>query len=91
MPLADERRRFLIHLAERGEPPNRLRSVASLLLRMIARLDLVNRPDEHISREEIVQKVTKGGTITSYAVRWLRFLDRLEQPLPPVHPYAESR
>ncbi len=87
-PLADERRRFLIHLAQRGEQPNRLRSVASLLLRMIDRLNLVNRPDERISREEIVQKVTKGRTIISSAVQWLRFLDRLEQPLPPVHPYA---
>ena len=89
-PLPEDRRRFLVYLAQRGESRSSLRSVASLLLRMIDRLDLANHPAERISREEVVQKVTKDHSSIAAAVQWLRFLDRLEQPIASVHPYAKE-
>lgn len=51
--LADERRRFLAHLEERGLPPVTLRSHAQMLLRVADALRLADRPDEMISRDEI--------------------------------------
>lgn len=89
-PMADERRRFLISLAEQGMLWGRLRTVAGLLLQIIHRLDLVNRPNQSISREEIVLKLRASRSQPSVAVRWLRFLDRFEQPIAPFCPYTKE-
>jgi site-specific recombinase XerD len=89
-PMADERRRFLIERAARGESRDQLRQTASLLLRTIDRLDLPNRPTDHISREELVQKSALCCSSISTAVQWFRFLGRLETPVVPVNPYANA-
>lgn len=89
-PMAEERRRFLIDLGQRGESQDRLRSAASVLLRTIDRLDLTNRPSDRVSRKEVIQKLGGNDSSISTAVQWLRFLGRLDTPLVPVNPFAKE-
>jgi site-specific recombinase XerD len=76
-PLADERRRFLVHLKERGLPRVTLRSHAAMLLRVADVLHLADRPGEMISRDEIdrcaasitAQSITNEDQATVYLQR----------------------
>ena len=55
-PLLEERLRYLAHLSELGMRRIDLQSQAHFLLVIAEFLDLADRPDEVISREEISQK-----------------------------------
>jgi integrase/recombinase XerD len=54
-PLLEERRRYLLHLADQGMARNTLRVVAYYLLGAAAYLRLAERPDAIISAEELDQ------------------------------------
>ena len=88
-PMAEERHRFLVELSRHGESRHQLRDVASILLRVVDRLSLANRPKDLISREELIQKSVLHRSLLT-AVQWLRFLGRLDMPLVPEHPYAKE-
>jgi site-specific recombinase XerD len=90
-PLAEERIRFLQHVAELGLSRRTLLEFAPLLLVIVERLDLANRPRVCISQEEIRRKATtKSEPFVSVATRWLRFLGQLEQPPKPVSRFADK-
>jgi site-specific recombinase XerD len=104
-PLVNERLAYLTHLALGGLSRNGLRKTAEHILVVADKLRLANRPGETISREEIerwaAQWATrapgtlhrKGGPNSqfhAYAIRWLKFLGRFEQPPSPPSPYAEQ-
>jgi integrase/recombinase XerD len=90
-PLAEARLRFLAHLAELGLSRRTLLECAPLLLVIVEKLDLVNRPGVSISQDEIRQKATtKRDAFISFATRWLQFLGRLEQLPPPASRFADK-
>jgi integrase/recombinase XerD len=69
-PLAEARLRFLAHLAELGLSRRTLLECAPLLLVIVEKLDLVNRPGVSISQDEIRQKATtKRDAFISFATR----------------------
>ena len=88
-PLFEERRRFLVYVADRGVSRDTLRHIADYLLRIIEALDLAKRPHKSITRDEIKRK-SVDGAFASVATRWLQFLGRLEQPPICPNPYAEK-
>ena len=90
-PLADERERFLTHLGDLGLARRTLQGFAALLLVVADALDLVDRPGEIITRNEIRQKAA-GTRICFIALttRWLQFLGRLEHPPIPTSRYADK-
>jgi site-specific recombinase XerD len=96
-PLADERARFLTHLASQGLTREKLRSAAEGLLRIVDILDLANRPGESIALSEIRRKVREvRSPYGCLASHWLQFLGRLAPPPDPfsrhanlIKPYAE--
>jgi len=98
-PLLEERLRYLAYLADLGMRRNDLQIRAHFVLVIAQFLRLDGRPDEAISRDEIVQgaqlwakkseprKVPgsrRSRTLFSrFAVAWLRFMGRL-QPAPDI-------
>jgi integrase/recombinase XerD len=90
-PLAEERIRFLRHLAELGLSRRTLLDIAALLLVIVEKLDLANRPGVSISQEEIRQKaMTRIEAFVSIATRWLRFLGRLERRPTPTGRFTDK-
>lgn len=90
-PFTEERARFLRYLSDLGLSRRTLLEVAPLLLVIVERLDLANRPNASISQHEIRQKATiKKGAFVSVATRWLRFLGRLESPPVPVGRFGDK-
>lgn len=90
-PLAEERTRFLRHLAELGLSRRTLLEVAPLLLVIVERLDLAKRPGESIAQDEIRRHATaKEEAFVSFATRWLRFLGRLEPKPVPISGFADK-
>lgn len=90
-PLADERRRYLAHYAELGMARPRLQHIARYTLAIAEALRLAERPGELITQAEIdaeadrrTVKRKKRRMLTvrfkGYALRWLRFLGRLQLP-----------
>src|SRR5262249_3753975 len=55
-PLAEERRRYLVHCADQQLAPRTLRDIATYLLVVAKALRLENRPGELIPRAEIEQQ-----------------------------------
>lgn len=90
-PLAEERIRFLAHQKERGIPRVTLRWHAAMLLKIVGTLRLEERQGEMIARDEIVQSATDSRhKFTSVAMRWLKFLGRLEEPAVPENPWSDQ-
>lgn len=105
-PLAEERRRYLVHCAEQQMSPVTLGHVARYLLIVAKALRLAERPRELITRTEIeaaadrwvkrqrrrkVQNVrVVRRTFKGHAIRWLSFLGRMQAPAVIRHPYAEN-
>lgn len=101
-PLAEERRRYLEHCAAQQMTYETLRSIAGYTLVIANALRLAERSGELITRTEIdaeadrwvnrpVQppKEQRMLTFTGHAIRWLAFLERLEQPKTAERPYAD--
>jgi integrase/recombinase XerD len=100
-PLADERRRFLAHCAERRMCHGALLHIACYTLRVAKVLRLAERPGELITRTEIAAAADrwakrrpkppkKRNTVafTGHAIRWLKFLGRLQLPAARQWPFA---
>lgn len=103
-PLLDERVRFLAHLSGLGFTRPHLATVAAELLGIISTLDLkasgsVTPEDIRRAAQSWAERPRNGRKIKStkssrdhfvnVATKWLRFLDRLQQPTQTNEPYAK--
>lgn len=104
-PLAEERRRFLVHCAEQQMSPVTLGHIARNTLIVAKVLRLAKRPGELITRAEIeaaadrwVKRARRRKVhnvwfvrrmFKGHATRWLTFLGRLQAPAPVRRPYAD--
>ena len=93
-PLVEERIAYLRHLEDQGVPKQSLCNIGAYLLVITERLNLVNRPSESISMDEIERQAAiwanrVGGhtpgessrqTFLLHARKWLEFLRRLVPP-----------
>jgi len=89
-PLAEERQRYLAHYAQTGMAPAGLQQLARAILVVTEALRLAERPGELITQVEIDAEANRRAKATKrrrftfrfkgYAVRWLRFLGRLQVP-----------
>lgn len=82
-PLADERRRFLVHCGDQQMSANTMRCIASDLLIVAKALRLAERPGELITRPEIEAAAVRwiNHRARSSAIRrphrvWIRFSGR---------------
>jgi integrase/recombinase XerD len=98
-PLAEERRRYLAYCAELGMAPKTLQSLARYILVITEVLRLAERPGELITRKEIRAEADRRAAerrkrrmltfkFTQFAIRWLKFLERLQLPAAVHSPYA---
>jgi integrase/recombinase XerD len=100
-PLADERRRFLAHCAERRMSHGTLQGIAYYILLVAKTLRLAERPGEVITRTEIAAEADRWAnrkpkplknrrtvSFTGHAIRWLKFLGRLQLPAAIQWPFA---
>jgi integrase/recombinase XerD len=99
-PLAEERCRFLAYYAELGMAPSRLQHIARYTLAITEALRLAERPGELITYAEIDAEAGRRAAerrkrrmltvrFTGYAIRWLRFLGRLQLPAAVQPRYAD--
>lgn len=91
-PLAEERRRYLARCIEERKSWETLRGTAAYILVIAETLRLAERPGELITRAEIdaaaeewVNRPLKRDkermlVFTGHAIRWLKFLGRLQVP-----------
>ena len=101
-PLCKERRRYLSHLARQHVPLETLRSTAWDLLTIAECLRLASRPGEAISSAEVEEQAVRWfkrpgrpepktdyprARLVRRAIRWLRFMGRLEQSLASPNPH----
>ena len=100
-PLADERLSFLHHLRASGARTVTLRHHACSQLRLIRLLELTEAQSVSVVRIEAAVRSAEGGSVfpgqasasvirafVGHAVRWMRFLGRLEEPEAVRHPHA---
>ncbi|MCY4557195.1 MAG: site-specific integrase [Chloroflexi bacterium] len=102
-PLYKDRLRYLVHVAGGGAAPRTLYKIAYCQLNLVGLLDLregqtVTLPQlTAVAEARFGREEHSGGQRTrsrasseflGYALRWLRFLDRVEEPAVPGHPYA---
>lgn len=79
-PLAEERRRYLVHCAEQRMAPRTLRLIAIYTLVVAKALRLADRPDELVTRAEIEAEADRWAdrrpqppAMRSPRLAWLRF------------------
>ena len=102
-PLYEDRLRYLVHVADGGAAPRTLCKIAYCQLNLVGLLDLQEGETVTVSRLTAVAEArfdrdqhpgverTPSGASSEflgYALRWLRFLDRVEEPAELRHPYA---
>ena len=102
-PLYEDRLRYLVHVAHGGATPHTLYKTAYCQLNLVRLLDLREGETVTLSRLTAVidarfdREGHSGGRrirsrasseFLGYALRWLRFLERVEEPRVPRHPYA---
>jgi integrase/recombinase XerD len=78
-PLLKERLAFLAHLRDQGYIPNGLREKAQDLLAISLMLGLASRPRKSLTINEVERKTANRRCLFPLAVRWLRFMGRLQQ------------
>jgi integrase/recombinase XerD len=99
-PLAEERCRYLAYYAELGMARSRLQHIARYTLAIAEALRLAERPGELITQAEIDAEVCRRAVerrkrrmltvkFKSYAIRWLKFLGRLQLPAAVQPRYAD--
>ncbi len=99
-PLAEERRRYLVYCGEQQMSPSHLQHIARYILVITEALRLAERPGELITRMEIEAEANRRVRerpkrrmltfrFTGEAVRWLKFLGRLQVPATVPSVYAE--
>ena len=104
-PWADERTRFVQHVANEGRAPNTLMNIAAILLAVAHQFD--GRITEHVTVADIARAVEawldssapRFGTphrrsvartaAVFYTTAWLRYLHRYAEPAAPVIPGAD--
>jgi len=104
-PLVEERLRYLMHCARAGARRKTLREVAAHQVNLVHLLDLRKGERVDVARIEAAaeQWSLPGGRRCSqpaaaqarqrfvgHAVRWLRFVDQLEEPCKPQHAHASE-
>lgn len=94
-PLAEERRRYLVHCAEQQMAHLTLREIAIYTLAITKVLRLAERPGELITPQEIkaaadcwARRRSSWRLFTRYATRWLSFLGRFQPVIAAPPPYA---
>ena len=102
-PLYEDRLRYLVHVADGGAAPTTLYKIAYWQLNLVRLLDLregetVTLPQlTAVAEARFDREEHSGGQRTpsraareflGYALRWLRFLGRIEEPAEPRDPYA---
>lgn len=85
-PLLKERLAFLAHLRGQGYNRNGLREKAQDLLAISQTLGLVSRPRKAMTLDEVKRKTANRRCLFPLAVRWLRFIGRLQQRPDPLSP-----
>ena len=85
-PLLIERLAFLAHLRDQGYIPNGLREKARDLLAISRMIGLASRPRKTMTLNEVKRKTANRRCLFPLAVRWLRFMRRLQQRLDPLSP-----
>jgi site-specific recombinase XerD len=89
-PLLEERLAFLTHLANQGCSRGTLRKTARDLLAIAKMLGFASQRHKVVTYNDIKRKTTKNRHFYLTAVRWLRFVGRLEQRPAPAGPYAKK-
>ncbi len=102
-PLAEERLRYLAFHAERRMSPLTLQGIARYTLVVARALRLADRPGELITQHEIEVEAERWANrptirvfhfarknFKGHAMRWLRFLGRLQLPATVQRPYAKQ-
>jgi len=89
-PLLEERLAYLMHLAKEEHAQSTVREAASDLLLIVKMLGLANRPRKAMTRDEVKRQVAKPRRLRNLAVRWLKFIGRLEERPVPISPYAKK-
>ncbi|MYF30281.1 MAG: tyrosine-type recombinase/integrase [Gammaproteobacteria bacterium] len=102
-PLCKERVRYLLHAAEGGASPTTLRTIARFQLKLVRLVDLHEgetatraRITRLIGAHFLPEGCSGNGAaltgqarvMLGYALQWLRFLGRLDEPEEAAHPYA---
>ncbi len=102
-PLYEDRLKYLVHVADGGAAPRTLYKIAYCQLNLVGLLDLQEGETVTLSRLTAVAEARfdrdqhPGGQrsqsrasseFLGCALRWLRFLDRVEEPAELRHPYA---
>jgi site-specific recombinase XerD len=83
-PLVEERLAYLTHLANQGYARDTLQRTASELLLVVKLLGLSEMPRKALTRDDVKYKTANHRHLFRLAVRWLKFLERLQQlPTPP--------
>ena len=85
----EERLAYLTHLANQGYARNTLRQTASGLVVIVMTLGLASGPRRTMSRDEVRRKVSSQRSFW-LAVRWLKFMGRLQQRPRPLTPCAKK-
>ncbi|MCY4320112.1 MAG: site-specific integrase [Alphaproteobacteria bacterium] len=101
VPLYKDRLKYLIHMADGGAAPRTLYKIAYCQLTLVGLLDLQEGETVTLSRLTAVaearfdrdqhpggQRSRASSEFLGCALRWLRFLDRVEEPAELRHPYA---
>ena len=104
-PLAQDRLRYLRHCAEFGAKQGTLAKIANAQLNLVRLLDLKEGERVSVSRVELAAREwSRPGAhwhgrpaspqartaFVGHVVRWLRFVDRLEEPEYVRHPHANE-
>src|SRR4051794_372087 len=79
-PLVEERRRYLVHLAQQQMSANTLRNIADYILAVAKALRLADRPGEFIPRAEVEAEADRwagrqyrGSRVRKTRRSWLNF------------------
>ena len=102
-PLCEDRVSYLVHRAESGAKPSTLYKIANYQLRLVRIVDLregetvtVSQlaaiaeaqwcPEEYSGSQQSLSAPSRD--FLGHALRWLRFVGRVDEPAEPRHPYA---
>jgi site-specific recombinase XerD len=88
-PLAAERGAFLTHLVKQNYSPLALRDNARGLLAIAQVLGLPDRPPKALTVASVKRRLADQPRLYRLAIRWLRFIGRLQERPAPVAPHAK--
>jgi len=89
-PMLKERLAYLMHLAGQNYCRSSLRKLAPDLLAIAKMLGATGSLGKAVALDAVKRKTAQRRHLYPLALRWLRFLDRLQQRHAPVSPYAKK-